>query len=76
MLQKLILVGELEEIQVAHVVAALVDAPCRPLVIDFQPKTAIPLSEVDVGVAEPLLSIVEEVTLRGEPLCRRAPRNY
>ncbi|KAJ8590805.1 hypothetical protein M405DRAFT_932573 [Rhizopogon salebrosus TDB-379] len=74
-LQKLVLVGEPGEIQVENVMAALVVASCHLRVIDFQPEKARPLSKVDAGVAEPLLSVVEEVTVCGELLCHRVLRN-
>jgi len=70
MLQKLILVSEPGGIQVAHVKAALVAGSCFPRVIDFQ--TTIPLGEVDVGIVESLLEVVEGVTVRGEVVCGRA----
>jgi hypothetical protein len=71
MLQKLILVGELGKAQVSNVLAALAVASCHPRMVDFQPNEAIPLSEVDASIAEPLLSVVEEVTVHGELLCHR-----
>ena len=69
-LQKLILVSKPGSIQVAYVKAALVAGSCFPRVIDFQ--TIIPLGEVDVGIVESLLEVVEEVTVRGEVVCCRA----
>lgn len=71
MLQKLILVGELGKAQVSNVLAALAVASCHPRMVDFQPNEATPLSEVDASIAEPLLSVVEGVTVHGELLCRR-----
>jgi hypothetical protein len=70
MLQKLILVSERRKIQVAHVKEALVAGSCFPRVIDFQ--TTTPLSEVDVGIVESLLEVVEVVTVHGEVVCCRA----
>jgi hypothetical protein len=70
MLQKLILVSQPRKIQVADVKAALVVGSCFPRVIDLQ--TTIPLSEVDVGIVESLLEVVEEVTVRGEVVCCHA----
>jgi hypothetical protein len=72
MMQKLILVGE--EGEVVYIMAALAVASCHLKVVDFQLKTVTLLSEVDGGVAEPLLSAVEKVTVRGA-LLRRAPFN-
>jgi hypothetical protein len=62
MLQKLTLLGELGEPQVAHIIAALEVAPCHLLMVEFQ--TNVLHDEIDVGIAEPLLSIVEEVVVR------------
>ncbi|OAX35401.1 hypothetical protein K503DRAFT_371109 [Rhizopogon vinicolor AM-OR11-026] len=70
MLQKLTLAGELRKAEVALVMSTLAATPCHPQVIDFQ--TPMPLNEVDPAIAEPLLSFVEEVTVHGEVLCRRA----
>ncbi|OAX34042.1 hypothetical protein K503DRAFT_473985 [Rhizopogon vinicolor AM-OR11-026] len=61
-LQKFILLGELGEQEVAHVMAALKVASCHVKVVEFQTDT--PQSEVDLGIAEPLLSLVEDVTIR------------
>jgi len=60
MMQKLILVGELGENEVTHVIAGLAVAsyPGHLQVINLQPKTATPQSEVE-GIAEPLLSLAE-----------------
>ncbi|OJA17639.1 hypothetical protein AZE42_10854 [Rhizopogon vesiculosus] len=61
-LQKFILLGELGEQEVAHVMEALEVASCHVRVVEFQ--TDAPQSEVDLGIAEPLLSLVADVTVR------------
>jgi hypothetical protein len=75
MMQRLNLVGELRETQVVHVRKALAAASCHLRVVDFQPKTATSGTrrKVVVGIAKPLLSVAEEVYLRGELVCCRTP---
>jgi hypothetical protein len=75
MLQNLMLVGELREAQVAHVMAALAVASCHlPIrVVDFQ--TTKPRSEFDARIAGPLLSFFEKVTVHEEVVCCCASRS-
>ncbi|KAG1752253.1 hypothetical protein EDB19DRAFT_1673024, partial [Suillus lakei] len=54
--------------EVNSLMAALADtASCNLRVVDFQ--TATPLDTIDVGIVRPLISVVSEVTVRGEVIC-------